>query len=338
MDVIAHALAGALTARCFAPAGASPSVAAAVTVVGALAGVAPDLDALVEVRGKLAGWRYHRVALHGVAPAAALALPVVLVALLTPAGSLGFWRLAGAALAAIATHLVLDVVTSFGTALGFPFAPARFTTRTHFIVDPVVLALLGAGLYVGRHALALAAVGAYLVAAVAIRAWLTARARRALAAFGYEGVTPVLEPRFLAPWRWLVIVDLGPRYLLGAATPLGFGRWLHVASGRDDAAAAIARRDPLLRAFLATCDFPRFRWSKRGDGRWLVVEDIKWWLELPFRPLAFSARVDAEGVPEPPRQTKLWDVGPTGVLERATLLSLPPLSSARRGRGHDAAG
>lgn len=324
MDLIAHALAGALAARCFAPAD-HPPLATAMTVVGAVAGVAPDLDALVEVRGKLAGWRYHRVALHGALPAFALAVPVVAIALLTPAAGAGTARLALAAVAAIATHLLLDVVTSFGTALGFPFSSSRFTTRTHFIVDPVVLALLAAGLFHHRHVPALIATGAYLGLAVAVRTWLTAKARRALTTLGYAGVEPVLEPRLLAPWRWLVIADLGESYLVGAATPLGFARWQHVASGRGDEAAVVARRDPLLRAFLAACDFPRFRWSKRGDGRWLVVEDVKWWLELPFRPLAFSARVDEAGVPSPPQQTRLWDLGPTGVIERATLLSIPPV-------------
>lgn len=323
MDLIAHALAGALAARCLAPANA-PSVEAAMTLVGAVAGVAPDLDAAVEVRGKLAGWRYHRVALHGALPAALLALPVVAVAMLTPAAGAGPLRLAAAALAAIATHLVLDVVTSFGTAVGFPFTRARLTTRTHFIVDPLMIAVLAAGLATHRHGAALALAGAYLTAAVGVRAWLTERARAALLALGYAGVEPVLEPRMLAPWRWLVVVDLGARYLVGAATPLGFARWQYVESGRGEAAERAARRDPLLRAFLDACDFPRFRWSRRADGRWLVVEDIKWWLELPFRPLAFSALVGDDGVPAPPRQTRLWDVGPAGVFERATLLSLPP--------------
>lgn len=323
MDLIAHALAGALAARCLAPAD-RPALAAAMTVLGAVAGVAPDLDALVEVRGKLAGWRYHRVALHGALPAFALAVPVVALAMLTPAAGAGLLRVAVAAVAAIATHLLLDVVTSFGTALGFPFSGTRYTTRSHFIVDPVVIGLLGAGLIADRPGAALVATGAHLGLAMAVRAWLTARARRALAERGYAGAEPVLEPRLLAPWRWLVIVDLGAHYLIGAATPLGFSRWQHVDSGRGDEAAVVARRDPLLRAFLAACDFPRFRWSKRTDGRWLVVEDVKWWLELPFRPLAFSARVDDSGVPSPPQQTRLWDMGPTGVLERATLLSLPP--------------
>ncbi len=332
MDLIAHAFAGALAARCFAPPD-RPALATAVTLVGAVAGVAPDLDALVEIRGKLAGWRYHRVALHGALPAFALAIPVVALSLLTPAAGAGVVRLALAAVAAVATHLLLDVVTSFGTALGFPFSPARLTTRSHFIVDPIVLALLAAGLFGGRHVAALLAVGAYMLTAVAVRAWLTARARRELSALGHAGVEPVLEPRLLAPWRWLVIVDLGSQYLVGSATPLGFARWQRVDSGRDDEAATVARRDPLLRAFLAACDFPRFRWSKRDDARWLVVEDIKWWLELPFRPLAFSARVDEAGVPEVPQQTRLWDMGPTGLIERATLLSIPPASAAREGGG-----
>lgn len=142
------------------------------------------------------------------------------------------------------------------------------------------------------HCLAgvLAALAAYFGLMTATRAWLTRRAYGALARLGFSGFTPVLAPRRLAPWRWLVIVDLGADYLVGTATPLGFARWQRVTSGRTDEAAEAARRDPALRAYLATCDFPRFRWSTRSDGRWLLVEDVKRWMEPAFRSQPFSSR------------------------------------------------
>ena len=91
------------------------------------------------------------------------------------------------------------------------------------------------------------------------------------------------------------------------------------ASGRRSPAPPLAERSALLRAFLDTCDFPRF--ELRTD-RTLIVEDVKWWLELPFRPLAVASRVDDQGAPTSPRQSAMSDRGPTGTPERPPLEDL----------------
>ena len=108
-----------------------------------------------------------------------------------------------------------------------------------------------------------------------------------------------------------MVAKVGNHYVFCHATPLGFGPWQATASGCDEAVLCIARRDPVLAAFLDTCDFPRFEWSTKGGERWLLVEDVKWWLEQPYRPLTFRARIDASGTPRDARQS--------GITERSTV-------------------
>jgi inner membrane protein len=286
------------------------------TLLGAVAGVAPDLDFLCELKGKLAGWRYHRVALHGIPMLPLMAAPLVLGALASDAAQAGLLRIVLTVVAALASHLLLDVVTSFGTALLYPFTRRRFSTRSHFIADPIVLVMLALGLVAQRPVTALAAVAAYMASSSVVRVWLTRRVRAELLRIGKLDPRPVLEPRLLSPWRWLVILDDGDSYLVGQVTPLSLGRWQRTQSGRGGPAAPLARQNELLCAFLDTCDFPRF---ELREGRTLVVEDVKWWLELPFRPLAFTAQLGADGVPGTPRQSAMSDRGPAGITERPPL-------------------
>jgi inner membrane protein len=311
----ANALAGASIADALTPPGAAPSLRLALACAGGAAALAPDLDCLFELGGKLSGWRHHRVALHSLPAVALLAVIGTTAALQTAAAAAGAARAAAVVVAALASHLVLDVVTSFGTALLHPLTRRRFSTRSAFIVDPVVLGGLAAGLGTGHPGAGLAAVGALLGVGVALRRRVLGQARRSLARLGLF-LEPGAEPAWLAPWRWLVIARAGDDYLVAPATPVAVGTWQRAASGLAELAAA--RRHPLLAAFLDTCDFPRF--ERRAAT--LIVEDVKWWVALPLRPLAFAATLRDGAIVGEPRQSRLTDRGPAGPPEPAPLDAL----------------
>ena len=158
---------------------------------------------------------------HGIPSATLLALLLVGVARPTDAAGAGIVRLAATAFLAVASHLLLDVLTSFGTALLFPFSRVRYSTRSHFIADPIVLGILAAGLFTGASLSALAALGVYLAACMAVRAALLRVVARNLARAGLPSAPLVLEPRLLAPWRWLAVVTESDGYLIATLTPLG---------------------------------------------------------------------------------------------------------------------
>ena len=304
MDVISHALVGALVGQALSPAGEDARLAG--SVLGVVAAIAPDLDFLAELAGKRAAWRYHRAALHGLPSLLPLAALVTLGALASGA-PLPAWRALGIATVAVFSHLVLDVLTSFGTVLLYPFSRRRFSTRSHFIVDPVVLVLSVAGVVSASPRYTLLTLSGYVMVSLLVRARVGARAHVELAALGHPGAVPFVEPRILAPLRWLVVAKVGERYAFCHATPWGLGPWSSTASGCDEHVLATARRDPVLAAFLDTCDFPRFEWSLRGTERWLLVEDVKWWLERPYRPLTFRARIDASGTPRDAVQSRITE-------------------------------
>ena len=290
MDSLTHALSGVLLGAAFAP---SEEQRLPFIVLGAVAGSMPDLDFLCELRGKVAAWRYHRVLLHGI--------PMLLPQALVLYGLSAFTVLAAAPqglvlsliVAGLLTHVFLDSVTSFGTALGFPFSRRRFSTRSHFVVDPLVLMILGAGLYCNMPRAALAVGSAYLISVVVWRQGLLMRARRCARNIGARAERTSVEPGPAAPWRWLVVTErVDGNYVLAKISWPGCAPlcWREVPSREcPESDREQATRIPLIAAFLATADFPR--WSRMTDDprqRDLIVEDVKWWSVLPFRPLAFS--------------------------------------------------
>ncbi len=302
MDLAAHALVGALVGQALSP--PTPAAQLAGAALGATAAVLPDLDAAAELFGKRAAWRWQGVVLHG--PPGLLLLAVasagvgcVLSAALLPGLALSI------ALLALATHLLLDGLTSIGTCALWPFSRRRHSTRSHFMVDPVVWLLALAGLGSGRPAWALAVLAAWFAFGLSLRARVARRASARLHALGRGEARYSIEPRLLAPWRWLVVAQIGPRYAWATATPWRQEPWQWTSSGCDATTLRLARRHPVLAAFIDGCDFPRCEWQQVGGQSRLLVEDMKWWLELPFRPLAFRVRVDSQGDLHEPRQAGL---------------------------------
>ena len=139
MDPLTHVAAGALISQVLP----GPS-----RVWSAVAGVAfallPDIDYFLIYADRLAFIRDHRGFTHSL-------VALVLFALL----GAGLGRLIGGprwlrplfflGLAVLASHLLLDLATSYGTQILFPFSRKRFTLDWLFIIDPYLTGLLLVG-------------------------------------------------------------------------------------------------------------------------------------------------------------------------------------------------
>ena len=311
MDLITHALSGAAIGAACA---SHPREQATLMMVGAAAGMAPDLDALCGLRSRLAAWRHHRVLLHGLptVPLQALLILGLFSAVLPPSFSTA--TLAAVIVAGLLVHLALDTVTSFGTALAFPFSRRRFSTCSHFIVDPVVLGTLAAGLALGEPAGALALSAAWLVAGLALRRRLARTLRQALGERAGQALDIRLEPCPLAPFRWLAIVrETATRASIARISWRGrlLEPWRVLESRCEQALQAQACQSALLRAFLDTNDSPLWTVLHRdAHGATLLVEDLKWRICPPYRPLAFVVRMAAGAAPHEVMQMPMAWQGP----------------------------
>ncbi|HUJ71307.1 MAG TPA: metal-dependent hydrolase [Verrucomicrobiae bacterium] len=209
MDTVTHALTGAIIGYCGfrqRPDGGRTALWASIA-----AAEFPDVDVLLGFFGNETLLRWHRSFTHS-----ALLLPfwALLVAGAFAAVSNGksIRLLYAAAAAAIASHLVLDWLTNYGTELLWPLMDTRFALDWVFIVDVYVWAILGVGLIacivtqratVARATLVV--VGAFFVFCGSSRAVALHRAR--------ESAPPLARvdafPQPMDPLRWTILRDDG---------------------------------------------------------------------------------------------------------------------------------
>ncbi|WP_191059292.1 metal-dependent hydrolase [Geminicoccus harenae] len=156
MDTVTQMLFGATVAQ----AGFRRRLGRKAMVAGALLGMVPDLDVVVGwVAGPFANWQYHRSLTHS----------LLFGPLLGPLFGWLFWRLHRAmvqerpdvanrdtlrawiwlAILALLTHPLIDLFTSYGTQLLWPFTDHRFAINAMPIIDPLYSLVLVVALLFG---------------------------------------------------------------------------------------------------------------------------------------------------------------------------------------------
>jgi inner membrane protein len=232
LEPITHFLTGA----CIGRAGLNRKTALATATV-TLAAEAPDLDVLGEFKGPVFGFAHHRGFTHsflGVALAAAFVVGFMYL----------FWRLRGrpiknlnlpprwgllfafAYLAGL-SHLLLDYTNNYGLRPFWPFSEKWYSWDIVFIVEPIMLIFLLAGLLMpaifnlvveeigprrkapyGRVGATLALIG--IVALWGLRDFEHRRAVQALETRQYQGADPIRAsayPFWWSPFRWNAVVE-----------------------------------------------------------------------------------------------------------------------------------
>jgi membrane-bound metal-dependent hydrolase YbcI (DUF457 family) len=143
MDTITHGIAGALIGKGFFSERWGPAATFAVT----LGSVFPDCDVVAEVfsRSPVSLLEYHRGITHSFVAMPFFALGLgALVWWLARKRDIraSFWLLVFAVLIGIASHILLDGLTSYGTRMWEPISWVRVSWDWLFIVDPTFTALL----------------------------------------------------------------------------------------------------------------------------------------------------------------------------------------------------
>jgi membrane-bound metal-dependent hydrolase YbcI (DUF457 family) len=135
MDPITHGIAGSLLGKSFFTR-REGRIATYAAILGA---VFPDVDVFVEIfaRDPLSVIRYHRGFTHSFVglPIFALALAWLTRLVFRRRGAPSFWMLTLIYAVGIASHILLDATTSFGTRIWNPFSSDRVAWDLVFIVD-----------------------------------------------------------------------------------------------------------------------------------------------------------------------------------------------------------
>ncbi|HVL69846.1 MAG TPA: metal-dependent hydrolase [Vicinamibacterales bacterium] len=285
MDNVCHTLVGIAAAR----AGLQRKTAYA-TATAAIAANLPDLDVLVFATD-MPSVAFRRGITHG-APAQLL-LPIVCAAAMwwigrrrpSPRRPVHFGWLLAISYVGVLSHVLLDLLNTYGVRLLSPMSQRWFYGDAVFIVDPWLWLMLGAGVLFARRYGARAAAVALTCATLYIGAMVvSARVARTIvhdAWIARTGEAPralMVGPRPVTPFRKQIIVDAGDHYVAGAFRwPLGDVEFDPDGVPKNDDGPAVreARHDPDVRGFLVWSRFPFWQTRDVAGGTEVTVRDMR---------------------------------------------------------------
>ena len=316
MDSVTHASSGALIGMAISQ-WVLPDASISCILLGAIAGSLSDLDFLAEFRGKIAAWKYHRILTHNIPVAFFLTLVLTGIASFTLHLPLHWVFLLCTSAAAL--HLLLDVLTSFGTCLNYPLSSKRYSTRSHFIVDPIILLICLYGLISNNAWQAIVVLMLYIVFGLLLKTSMYKHIKASLPVH-LDKNSLQLEPIFLAPFRWLVIVK-GPESSEYCYQNLIWQSDWYSVDHKFEEFEALCQQHELMQCVLKTFDLPLYHFQFHADQHYLVVEDLKWRAEPGFRPLAFTLKLKRVN-----QQWQITDAEQGGFFQRDdSLLFQPPV-------------
>lgn len=211
MDPLTHTVAGTLIAKAAFSRRMGRTATAALTVSAEF----PDIDFILRLWGLPFFLEHHRGFTHSFLGAVVFALPLGWL-FWRLSGGKRYWPWAGLCLLGILLHIVLDLATSFGTMVFYPFSRERYAWDILFIIDPyftgIILLSLASAYLFKRHSVAFAKIGlltlsGYLLLATFNHAQALERTKAAASAQRYRTVKVATFPLPLSPFRWSGIIE-----------------------------------------------------------------------------------------------------------------------------------
>ncbi len=280
-------------------------------VWGALVALAPDLDIVLHAVSPMADWLYHRGPTHALAFGPVVGPVIGWLLCKWKGGRLRDWI--GLAIAALVTHPLLDVFTSYGTQIAWPFSRARVAFDAVAIIDPIVSLALAACLVLAlrwgvaskgaRTAawVALVSCSAYLMLGLAVHARAETIAREQLASEGESGGRVSAYPTMFQLPIQRIVVRCGDEVRVG---------WVNVLAPEPIAWSRFTSANgPLVDAARQTYEAQVLEWfamqqvaariERTADGFVVILDDLRYGMpDRPQRGLwGVRVRLDAEGQP-----------------------------------------
>lgn len=314
MDPITHGLTGAILSRT----GFYQRFGKAATIIFLVAALIPDIDHItLRLAGPLAYLKYHRGFTHSIAGSFVIAALMAGIAcsIKQIKERMGYPLVFGISLLGIYSHIFLDLITSYGTQIFFPFNTKRYSLDLVFIIDFYFSALLLIPLIIIRlkrewtKAVALSSIACviiYLGVAYRERTIAIGNVKVEAQKLGITNKRIDAAPLPLSPFKWSVYIEDDKRFyqvdvdvLKNILTFNSFEK-KHVPEGLNQGAEGnniIEKVEKLeiVKTYLWFARYPVVTVKKEGQGYLVEYFDLRFNSLPPRKPFLLKLFTDKNG-------------------------------------------
>lgn len=305
MDPITHGLSGAILSRT----GFYQRFGRFATIILIIAALIPDIDHFsLRLAGPLAYLKYHRGFTHSIMGSFVIAAVMAGIAcsIKQVREKMGYGIAFGISLLGIYTHIFLDLITSYGTQIFFPFNTKRYSLDLVFIIDLYFTAILLVPLIVIRFkkerakiiALSsLAGIIAYLGFAYIERSSIIEKVKADNNRLGIKSTRVEAIPLPLSPFRWSVFTEDKVRYYQTNVDALNGRSATEVFNKKTDESDIVKMVENLdiVKTYLWFAKFPVVSVKEEGSGYLIEYFDLRFNSLPPRRPFLLKLFVDKNG-------------------------------------------
>ena len=314
MDPITHSLSGAILSRT----GFYQRLGRIATIIFIIAAMIPDIDHFsLRLAGPLAYLKYHRGFTHSIIGSFVIAALMAGIAysIKQVREKMGYLTVFALSILGIYTHIFLDLITSYGTQIFFPFSNKRYSLDLVFIIDFYFSAILLIPLIImlfkkkWRRILAISSVVGitiYLGIAYIERTIATRNVKDEVQKLGIQSMRIEANPLPLSPFRWSVFVEDEKRFyqmnvdtLKNNSTFNSFEK-KHVPAGLNHGIEGnniIGKVENLeiVKTYLWFARFPVVTVKEEAEGYMVEYFDLRFNSLPPRRPFLLKVFVDRYG-------------------------------------------
>jgi membrane-bound metal-dependent hydrolase YbcI (DUF457 family) len=268
-------------------------------------GLAPDLDVIARFWDPMAAITVHRTMTHSLIGGLLVAGAIAAVSKLR-VRHLSFVALAGFAYLGVLSHIGLDLLNLFGTAVLWPLTPRRFGLGWLYVLDPVVTGLLVVAFVLASWATAyrdaiprwaLGTVAAYALVAGSLGLVAEAQWKALLTDQGVATTRVAVIPTFPGPLRWVGVAEASHAFYraafsVGKPSPPVFA--IFPKESMDGFGEL--ERTAAVRTFLGFARFPWWTVTIDGDRHEIEYRDLAFEDHPLGGPMALRITVDHAGV------------------------------------------
>lgn len=273
MDNLTHALVGAAMSRAVAGTTQRNPLWWAFLVGSEI----PDIDIYYQLQGHTSYLLNHRGWTHSLTGLALLSLGVALLVFRAARREGKFKTLLAVSLFACTVHVALDVLTSWGTGLFYPFQTIRVSLDVLPIIDPVIYGILFTGLLAARlgpnSKKTAKATLAVMLIFIAARGGLHFAAMNHFTETG--GYGKLLAIPGFNPLKWRMVIEQPGGFELGR---LDLGTGVFDVTGNFPTAGFAEVRDyttePETGEFLNFFRVPVFSVTEREGKKFILMKDL----------------------------------------------------------------